>query len=170
MAQVTPLRSERRAIARHGTRNTQYATPSTRLISPSQPWGGDRGDGRLPRLLLGERQGNGVAGLALAREAREAYLLVGQARGGALVDELGHDHAQCGTPHHPVAARRQDEEALARLVDDRQVVRRVVDRGGPGARDRLPGQRRPDRLPHRTRSLVVLPVVGDLVAPAAVGP
>ena len=67
---------------------------------------------------------------------RVANLLVGNNPGGRYL--VGRDPGDAGAPHHPVATGRRDGHADDRpaitiepRTEDRQVVGRVVDRGGP---------------------------------------
>src|SRR5215213_1276711 len=125
-----------------------------------------------PLLLLGEGQGDGVlypVRVPLPREPRELYVLFGQIFEGALTDELGHLLPERRPPHHPVPPGRQDVEAFHRLVDDREVVRRVIDGRSPRSRDRQAPERRVRGLPVGAQPLVVVPVEVDLVAFRLVG-
>src|SRR5215211_7602246 len=120
-----------------------------------------------PLLLLGEGQRDSVlypVRVPLPREPRQLYVLCGQIFDLALTDEPRHLLPQPGSPHHPVPPRRQDVETLHRLVDDRQMVRRVIDGRRPRPRYRQVLERRMCRLPVRTQLLVVVPVEVDLVA------
>src|SRR5918993_693459 len=81
-----------------------------------------------PLLLFGEGKGDGVLNpvrVPLPREPRELYVLLGQVFDLALTDEPGHLLPERRSPHHPVSPRRKDVETLNRLVDDRQMVRRI---------------------------------------------
>src|SRR5215211_6581215 len=92
-----------------------------------------------PLLLLGEGKGDGVLSpvrVPLPREPRELYVLRGEILDPALRDEFGHLLPERRPPHHPVPAGRQDVEAFHRLVDDREVVRRVIDGRSPRSRER----------------------------------
>src|SRR5215204_2081642 len=112
-----------------------------------------------PLLLLGEGEGDGVlrpVRVPLPREPREPYVLRGEIFDPALRDKPGHLLPERRPPHHPVPSGRQDVETFHRLVDDREVVRRVVDGRGPHPRDRQAPERRvraasidytPDHLP-----------------------
>src|SRR5215211_410573 len=120
-----------------------------------------------PLLLFGEGQRDGIlypVGVPLPREPLQLYVLCGQIFDLALTDEPGHLLPERRPPHHPVPPRRQDVETLHRLVDNREVVRRVVDGRRPRPRDRQAPERRVRRLPIRAQSLVVVPVEVDLVA------
>src|SRR5215218_1464299 len=120
-----------------------------------------------PLLLFGEGKGDSVLnpfGVPLPREPRKLYVLLGEVFDLALTDKPGHLLPERRSPHHPVPPRGQDVETLHRLVDDGEVIRRVIDRGRPRARYRQGPERRVCRLPVRTQSLVVVPVEVDLVA------
>src|SRR5215216_6016552 len=120
-----------------------------------------------PPLLFGEGQGDGVlnpVGVLLPREPRKLYVLFGQIFDLALGDELRHFLPERRSPHHPVSSRRQDVETLHRLVDDRQMVRRIVDGSRPRPRYRQAPERRVSGLPVRSHPLVVVPVEVDLIA------
>src|SRR5918995_6650284 len=83
-----------------------------------------------PLLFLGEGQGDGVLypiRVPLPREPRKLYVLCGQVLDLTLTDEPRHLLSERRSPHHPVSTRGQDVETLHRLVDYREVVRRVVD-------------------------------------------
>src|SRR5829696_1616976 len=124
-----------------------------------------------PLLFLGEGQRDGVlypVRVPLPREPGQLHVLCGQILDLALTDKLRHLLPERGPPHHPVSPRRQDVETLHRLVDDRQMVRRVVDGRRPRPRDRQALERRMCRLPVRTQLLVVVPVEVDLVPPGSV--
>src|SRR5919112_1980676 len=120
-----------------------------------------------PPLLFGEGQGDGVLNpvrVLLPREPRKLYVLFGQIFDLALGDELRHFLPERRSPHHPVSSRRQDVETLHRLVDDRQMVRRIVDGSRPRPRYRQAPERRVSGLPVRSHPLVVVPVEVDLIA------
>src|SRR5215211_5786562 len=124
-----------------------------------------------PLLLLGEGQGDGVAypvRVPLPREPRKLYVFGGQIFDLAFTNKLRHLLPERRPPHHPVSPRGQDVETLHRLIDDREVVRRVVDGRSPRPRYRQTPERRVRRLPVRTQPLVVVPVEVDLVAPRLV--
>src|SRR5215210_3399524 len=124
-----------------------------------------------PLLLFGEGQRDGIlypVGVPLPREPLQLYVLCGQIFDLALTDEPGHLLPERRPPHHPVPPRRQDVETLHRLVDDRQLVRRIVDGRRPRPRDRQASERRVRRLPVRAQPLVVVPVEVDLVPPRSV--
>src|SRR5215212_4235474 len=121
-----------------------------------------------PLLLLGEWQGDGVlypVRVPLPREPRKLYVLFWQVFDRALGDELSHLLPERRPPHHPMPPRRQDVETLYRLVDDREVIRRVVDGRRPRPRYRQALERRVRGLPIGAQPLVVVPVEVDLVAP-----
>src|SRR5215217_2289383 len=121
----------------------------------------------LSPLLFGEGQGDSVLNpvrVLLPREPRKLYVLFWQIFDLALVDELRHFLPERRSPHHPVSSRRQDVETLHRLVDDRQMVRRIVDGSRPRPRYRQAPERRVSRLPVRSHPLVVVPVEVDLIA------
>src|SRR5919112_2253340 len=120
-----------------------------------------------PLLLLGEGEGDGVlhpVPVPLPREPRELYVFRGEIFDPALRDEFGHLPPERRSPHHPVPAGRQDVETSHRLVDDREVVRRVVDGRGPRPRDRQAPERRVRGLPIGAQPLIIVPVEVDLVA------
>src|SRR5215218_5248832 len=124
-----------------------------------------------PLLLLGEGQGDGVAypvRVPLPREPRKLYVFGGQIFDLAFTNKLRHLLPERRPPHHPVSPRGQDVETLHRLIDDREVVRRVVDGRSPRPRYWQTPERRVRRLPVRTQPLVVVPVEVDLVAPRLV--
>src|SRR3712207_403310 len=92
-----------------------------------------------PLLLFGEGQGDGVlhpVRVPLSREPRKLYVLFGQVFDPALTDEPSHLLPKRRPPHHPVATCGQDVETLHRLVDNGEVVRRVVDGSRPRPRYR----------------------------------
>src|SRR5215208_5232829 len=120
-----------------------------------------------PLLLFGEGEGDRVLNpvrVPLPREPRKLYVLLGQVFDLAVTDEPGHLFPERRPPHHPVPPCGQDVETLYRLVDDGEVVRRVVDGRRPRPRYRQCPERRVCRLPVRTQPLVVVPVEVDLVA------
>src|SRR5215218_1157006 len=120
-----------------------------------------------PLLLFGEGQGDGVlypVGVPLPREPRELYVLFWQVFDRALTDELGHLLPERRPPHHPVPPSRQDVDTLHRLVDDGEVVRRVIDGRRPRPRCRQAPERRVCGLPIGAQPLEVVPVEVDLVA------
>src|SRR5215203_1274500 len=120
-----------------------------------------------PLLLFGEGKGDSVLnpfGVPLPREPRKLYVLLGEVFDLALTDKPGHLLPERRSPHHPVPPRGQDVETLHRLVDDGEVVRRVIDGRRPRSRYRQGPERRVCRLPVRTQPLVVVPVEVDLVA------
>src|SRR5215218_2840211 len=92
-----------------------------------------------PLLLFGEGKGDSVinpVGVPLPREPRKLYVLLGEVFDLALTDEPGHLLPERRSPHHPVPPRGQDVETLHRLVDYREVVRRIVDGRRPHPRYR----------------------------------
>src|SRR5215203_4349646 len=109
-----------------------------------------------PLLLFGEGKGDSVLnpfGVPLPREPRKLYVLLREVFDIALTDKPGHLLPERRSPHHPVPPRGQDVETLHRLVDDGEVIRRVIDRGRtPGARG-LAGIARVGGLPVRTQPL-----------------
>src|SRR5215218_9914161 len=124
-----------------------------------------------PLLLFGEGQGDGVLNpvrVPLPREPRKLYVLLGQVFDLAFGDEPGHLLSERRPPHHPMPPCGQDVETLHRLVDYREVVRRVIDGRRPHPRYRQAAERRVCRLPVRTQPLIVVPVEVDLVAPRLV--
>src|SRR5215203_4232195 len=124
-----------------------------------------------PLLRFGEGQGDGVlhpVRVPLPRESHKLYVLLGQVFDPAFRDEPGHLLPERRPPHHPVSPRGQDVEPLYRLVDDGEVVRRVVDGRRPRPRYRQTSERRVCRLPVMAQPLVVVPVEVDLVAPRLV--
>src|SRR5919112_1856612 len=125
-----------------------------------------------PPLLFGEGQGDGLLNpvrVLLPREPRKLYVLFGQIFDLAVGNELRHFLPERRSPHHPVSSRRQDVETLHRLVDDRQMVRRIVDGSRPRPRYRQAPERRVSGLPVRSHPLVVVPVEVDLIASRLVG-
>src|SRR5215212_6993246 len=125
-----------------------------------------------PLLHLGERKGDGVlrpVRVPLPREPRELYVLRGEIFDPALRDKPSHLLPERRPPHHSVPAGRQDVETFHRLVDDREVVRRVVDGRGPRPRDRQAPERRVRGFPIGAQPLEVIPVEVDLVAPRLIG-
>src|ERR671910_1261768 len=126
-----------------------------------------------PLLFFGEGKGDGVLNpvrVPLPREPRKLYVLLGQVFDLALTDEPGHLLPERRAPHHPVPPRCQDVKTLHRLVDNREVVRRVVDGRRPRPRYRQAPERRVCRLPVRTHPVVVVPVEVDLVASRLISP
>src|SRR5215210_5420256 len=120
-----------------------------------------------PLLLFGEGQGDGVLNpvrVPLPREPRKLYVLLGQVFDLALTDEPGHLLPERRPPHRPMPPRGQDVETLHRLVDDGEVVRRVIDGRRPRPRYRQAPERRVSGLPVRAQPVVVVPVEVDLVA------
>src|SRR5215210_1552057 len=78
-----------------------------------------------PLLLLGEGERDGVlypVRVHLPREPGQLYVLYL-----TLTDEPRHLLPGRRAPPHPVPPRRQDVETFPPLVDDRQMVRRIVD-------------------------------------------
>ncbi len=73
-----------------------------------------------------------------AREPRKLHVLPRHVFTAPSEINPGHLLSQRRSPHHPVPPGGQDVEALHRLVDDRQVVRRVVDGRRPRPRYRQP--------------------------------
>src|SRR5215216_2027683 len=125
-----------------------------------------------PLLLLGEGQGDGVlypVRVPLPREPRQLHVLCAQILDLALADKPRHLLPERRPPHHPVSPRRQDVETFHRLVDDRQMVRRIVDGSRPRPRYRQAPERRVSGLPVRSHPLVVVPVEVDLIASRLVG-
>src|SRR5918995_5813985 len=120
-----------------------------------------------PLLLFGERQGDGVlypVRVPLPREPSQLYVLCRQVFDPAFGDKTGHLLPERRPPHHPVPPRGQNVETFYRLVDYREVIRRVVDGRRPGPRYRQAPESRVGRLPVRSHLFVVVPVEVDLVA------
>src|SRR5687768_11986762 len=101
-------------------------------------------------LLFGKGQGDGVLNpvrVPLPREPRKLYVLLGQVFDPAFRDKSGHLLPERRPPLHPVPPRSQDVETIYWLVDDWEVVRRVIDGRRPRPRYRQALERRVGGLP-----------------------
>src|SRR5215204_4932246 len=113
-----------------------------------------------PLLLFGEGEGDGVLDpprILLPRESRKLYVFLRQVFDLALADEPGHLLSERRPPHHPVPPCSQDVETLHRLVDDGEVVWRVIDGRRPRPRYRQALERRVSGFPVRSHPIVVVP-------------
>src|SRR5215217_1284007 len=119
------------------------------------------GEGKRDRILQPVR-------VFLPREPRQLHVFLRQVAQSALGDQTHHRLPKSRSPHHAVPACGQHVKPFPGLVDDREVVRRIVYGCGPRPRHRYPRERRMGRFPVGTHLFVVVPVEADLVAPRSV--